>query len=67
MTAKIFAAITFAFLIGVTLAGCAQVSDLRAQLIQQTADFRKTLPKDSFAVGVRTEDVFKNAADHGGE
>ena len=56
MTTKIFAAITFAFLIGVTLAGCAQVSDLRTQLIEQTKQ-----------LDAKPSDVWKNAADHGGE
>ena len=56
MTTKIFAAITFAFLIGFTLAGCAQVSDLRVQLVKQTADLNH-----------KPSDVWKNTADHGGE
>ena len=56
MTTKIFAAITFAFLIGVTLAGCAQVSALRTQLIEQTKQLDH-----------KPSDTWKNAADRGGE
>ena len=40
----------------VALAGCAQVADLR-----------KALVEDSFTVGTKTADVWKNTADHGGE
>ena len=57
MTTKIFAAITFAFLIGFTLAGCAdQFSALRTQLIEQTKQLDH-----------KPSDAFKNAADRGGE
>ena len=56
MTTKIFAAITFAFLIGVTLAGCAQVADLRAQLVKDTADLNH-----------KPTAVWQHTADHGGE
>jgi hypothetical protein len=50
---KIFAAITFAFLLGVTIAGCSQV-----------ADFRKGL-ESGFSVGVTPDKTFPNAADRG--
>ena len=57
MTTKIFTAITFAFLIGVTLAGCAdQFSALRTQLIEQTKQ-----------LDAKPSDVWKNTADRGGE
>ena len=57
MTAKIFAAITFAFLLGVTLAGCAdQFSALRTQIIEQTKQLDH-----------KPSDTWKNAADRGGE
>jgi hypothetical protein len=52
---KIFAAITFAFLLGVTIAGCAQVTDIR-----------KALVANSHPVGVQSADVWTHAADRGG-
>lgn len=44
---KLFAAITFAFLLGVTIAGCSQVSDIRAQLLSATSDL-KHKPSDTW-------------------
>jgi hypothetical protein len=47
-------ALAAAFLLGVTIAGCSQVTDLR-----------KALVENSRPVGVQTADVFPNAADLG--
>jgi hypothetical protein len=52
---KIFAAITFAFLLGVTLGACSQVTDIR-----------KALVANSHPVGVQSADVWTHAADRGG-
>lgn len=54
---KLFAAITFAFLIGITLAGCAdQFSALLTQLIEQTKQL------DS-----KPSDIWRETAERGGE
>ncbi len=53
---KLFAAITFAFLIGITLAGCAEVSNLRNTLIEQTKQL------DS-----KPSDIWRETAERGGE
>jgi hypothetical protein len=53
---KLFAAITFAFLLGITLAGCAEVSDLRTSLLKQSSDLQS-----------KPSDIWQNTADRGGE
>ena len=54
---KIIMSVAIAFLIGVTLAGCAdQFSALRTQLIEQTKQLDH-----------KPSDVWKNTADRGGE
>jgi hypothetical protein len=48
-------ALAAAFLLGVTIAGCAQVTDIR-----------KVLVANSHPVGVQSADVWTHAADRGG-
>lgn len=54
---KLFAAITFAFLLGVTLAGCAdQFQSLQARLIEQTKDLQH-----------KPQAIWQETAERGGE